>query len=100
VAAVPTLVEVAARLGVPADDPDLGLMYAAAVEAQAAYCLIEVYTDGLAEALYRRAANLWASRTHTLGILDTGLDVGVGYVPRYDPVLDALEGPWRIVAVA
>ena len=99
-AAVPTLDEVAGRLGVDPADPALGSCYAAAVEQQQQHCDTSTYTDSLAEALYRRAANLWASKAHLLGVLDTGFEFGVQYVPRYDPVVDQLEGPWRLVGIA
>lgn len=98
---VPTAVECAARYGIGAADTELfDGMYRAAVEHQAQYCDVDVYSDGLAEALYRRVGNLWASKAHTLGIMDTGLDGMITYVPRYDPVVDGLEGPWRRIPVA
>jgi hypothetical protein len=59
-------------------------------------CITDPYTADLAEALIRRVANLWASKAHTLGVLNTGTDFGVAYVPRYDPIFDDLEGPYRV----
>jgi len=96
----PTVDEICARLSVPAGNPMVAEMRLAAIGQQDSDCLTDPFTDQLREALFRRTANLWASKAHTLGILDTGLDLGVAYVPRYDPVIDSLEGPFRRIPVA
>ncbi len=91
---VPTADEVAARLNVQA--ADLAGFYDAAVEQQGSECFVQSYSFGLREALIRRVANLWVSKSHTLGVLDTGNEgFGVSYVPRYDPIIDSLELPHR-----
>jgi hypothetical protein len=95
----PTLAEVAARI--PGGDPgQVRPLYDAAWEQQCHHCYTNPYHPDLAEALHRRVANLWASKGHTLGVLDTGTDFGVQFVPRYDPVIEALEGPHRRMVVA
>ena len=91
----PTLQESADRLGV--DDTDLVFRscYEAAVLSQDMDCHTLTRDARLNEALERRVANLWASKAHTLGVLDTGADFGASYVPQYDPVVDGLERPYR-----
>lgn len=96
----PTLDEVAARLGVDPSDVDLAGMYDAAMGQQNNHCTVDPYTPELAEAFYRRVANLWTSKAHTLGVLDTGSEYGVQYVPRYDPMVDQLEGSARHIPIA
>ena len=95
----PTVAEVAARI-LGADETALLPLYEAAWAQQCHYCCVDPYHPDLAEALHRRVANLWASKAHTLGVLDTGNDFGVQYVPRYDPMVEALEGPHRRIPVA
>ena len=95
----PTVAEVAARI-LGADETALLPLYEAAWAQQCHYCCVDPYHPDLAEALHRRVANLWASKAHTLGVLDTGNDFGVQYVPRYDPTVEALEGPHRRIPVA
>lgn len=97
---IPTLQDCAARLNV--DAPALAPFYDAAVRQQCEACTFQVSPGdpALAEALHRRVANLWASKAHTLGVLDTGSDLGVQYVPQYDPVIDALERHARQIAIA
>lgn len=80
--------------------PDLHAMYNAAIEQQCAACYTDPYTVALGEALIRRVANLWSTRAHTLGVMDTGFDLGVQYTPIFDPTIDALERPFRKIAVA
>lgn len=95
-APVPSITEAADRL--QADELDLTFVhcYEAAVASQSEDCDVTVYGWRLAEALHRRVANLWASKAHTLGVMDTGPDFGVSYVPQYDPVVDGLERPFRL----
>lgn len=94
-ATVPTLAEAAARLKADESDAVFVSCYSAAIAKQGEDCDVSMYTETLREAAFRRVANLWASRAHTLGVLDTGSDYGLQYVPRYDPVLDDLERPYR-----
>ena len=93
--APPTLAEAAARLRADDTDPVFVACYESAVAQQATVCDVSAYNAALFEACHRRIANLWASKSHTLGVLDTGTDFGVQYVPQYDPMLDALERPYR-----
>ena len=95
----PTLAQVVARIPGGTEDA-VRPLYDAAWAQQCHYCCVDPYHPDLAEALIRRVANLWASKAHTLGVLDTGTEFGVQYVPRYDPVVDALEGPHRKIPVA
>ena len=95
----PTPTDVAARI-VGADAQTILPLYEAAWAQQCHYCCTDPYHPDLAEALHRRVANLWSSKAHTLGVLDTGNDFGVQYVPRYDPMVEALEGPHRFIPVA
>ena len=91
----PTLQESATRLGADVSDPVFVSCFEAAVLSQDMDCNTLTYDERLREALVRRVANLWASKAHTLGVLDTGADFGVSYVPQYDPVVDNLEAPYR-----
>jgi hypothetical protein len=93
--AVPTPEEIAAELGVDSTDTRYMRCYDAGVARQAVECVTDPYEADLAEALFRRVANLWASKAMTLGTLNTGTDYGIQYVPRYDPILDNLENPYR-----
>lgn len=95
----PTLDQVAAQLGADPTDPRLVLAYDAAVFVQEHVCHVDPYTPGLAEALHRRVGFLWASRAHTLGVLDTGTEYGTSYMPMYHPDWDMLEGPSRIMVL-
>lgn len=92
----PTLQESADRLQADETDPIFASCYQAAVASQDADCEVSAYDARLREALERRVANLWTSKAHTMGVLDTGSDFGVSYVPQYDPVVDALERPYRL----
>lgn len=92
---VPTLSQVAAGLHADESDARLQECYAAAVQTQARDCNVLIYTEDLAEALHRRVGRLWGTKAHTLGVLDTGPDYGVQYTPRYDPIVDELEAPYR-----
>lgn len=80
--------------------PAFAKIYAAAVRQQAEACIVDPDDPALAEALYRRVANLWASKAHTLGVLNTGFELGVQYVPNYDPIVDQLERHARRIAIA
>lgn len=91
----PTLQESADRLRVDETDPVFVSCYQAALASQQQDCRTDEYDARLREAMERRVANLWASKAHTLGVLDTGSDYGVSYVPQYDPVVDSLERPHR-----
>lgn len=95
---VPTVAQVAARFGVPTDQ--IEGFYGAAVSQQEDECYTDNYSPALAEALYRRVGNLWGSKAHTMGILDTGADYGVQYVPQYDSTIENLEGTRRRIPVA
>ena len=95
---VPTVDEVAARLGTTSEA--IAGFYGAAVSQQEDDCYTDAYTAALAEALYRRTANLWGSKAHTLGVLDTGADFGVSFVPQYDSTVENLEGTRRRIPVA
>ena len=95
----PTLAEVVARIPGGSEDA-VRPLYDAALAQQCHYCCISPYHPDLAEALQRRVANLWASRGHTNGVLDTGTDLGVQYLPRWDPMVETLEGPHRFIPVA
>lgn len=91
----PTLQESADRLQADPSDPVFSSCHAAAILSQDMDCHTLTYDSRLREALERRVANLWASKAHTLGVLDTGADFGASYVPQYDPVVDGLERPYR-----
>lgn len=93
--AVPTLEEVAADLGVDPSDERFVKIYETGVKQQGRDCDVSDYSEDLAEALYRRVGRLWGTKGHTLGVLDTGTDFGVQYTPRYDPIVDELEAPYR-----
>ena len=95
----PTLAQVVARIPGGTEDA-VRPLYDAAWAQQCHYCCVDPYHPDLAEALIRRVANLWASKAHTLGVLDTGNDFGVQYTPRYDPMIENLEGPHRKIPVA
>lgn len=99
----PTVDDVAARLSVPPDTPNLprvlDVVLNAALEAQANVCVTDPYSAGLHEAALRRAAFLWTSQGHSLGVLATG-DFGVQYMPMHHPDWDLLEAPHRTVWVA
>jgi hypothetical protein len=93
--AIPSIESVAQDVGVDPADSRFVEIYNTAVHNQARDCDVSDYTEDLAEALYRRVNRLWSSKAHSLGVLDTGPDYGVQYVPRYDPILDELEAPYR-----
>lgn len=97
----PTLDEVAVRLGADPLDARLPAVREAALETQASVCTSGLpYDASMHEAALRRAAFLWGSMPHTLGVLDTGTDLGAQYLPMYHPDWDMLEAPHRSIVVA
>jgi hypothetical protein len=106
---LPTVQQAAERHGVNLQatpgDPTVETferIYGAALAGQAADCTtVDPDDDRMGEALLRRVGNLWASKAHTLGVLDTGFgELGVQFVPSSDPVVDQLEHHVRTIAVA
>ena len=81
----------------PADQAQAALD--AALEAQAARCVVDPYTQALFEAALRRAEALLVARSAPLGMLDAG---PLGSMPliRYDPKVDELEADHRRGAFA
>lgn len=96
----PSVADFAARVGVPETDPRLPGLLDAALLVQSRVCETVPFDAALHEAALRRAAFLWASVGHTLGVLDTGTDYGVQYLPLYHPDWDALEVGRRNIVVA
>lgn len=94
-ATVPTLAEVASRLGKP--EAVVSGALSAEVEDQATRCRVVPYTDALAEAIYRRVARNLALRNVPLGVQMN--DVGGVRIGSQDPEVRRLEGPYRKVVV-
>ena len=96
----PTEAQVAERLGLDPSDARLPGIREAALLVQSRVCEVDPFDAGLYEAALRRAAFLFSSMPHTLGVLDTGTDYGVQYLPLYHPDWDALEVGRRKIVVA
>ena len=94
VAVPPTVAELAAWLKVPEDSTGLADALAAALDAQAAACVIDPYEIGLKEAALHRAAREWSSRPFPLGTQDMG-DYGPVRIGR-DPLIAELEADYRL----
>jgi hypothetical protein len=94
----PTVAEVAGRI-VGADEQTILPLYEAAWHQQCELCCVDPYSPDLAEALHRRVGDLWASKAHTFGVLDTGSDFGVQTTPYFNSEIERLEGPHRKIPV-
>lgn len=94
----PTAADVAAYLGIPAPSVEvlaaLADAVAVAIEAQAAACVVDPYTEGLAYAATRRAARVYAARQAPLGQVNLGDDYGVVPLPRWDAEVRQAEAPY------
>jgi hypothetical protein len=66
----------------------------AALEVQASLCVVEPYTQALAQACLRRAAAILTAKGAPLGQVDSG---AFGTMPliRYDAVTERLEADYR-----
>lgn len=93
---VPTVEEVATRLGKTADV--IAEAYLAEVTVQANRCRVEPYNDALAEALYRRVLRNLAMRNLPLGVVID--DVGSTRIGSTDPEVRRFEAPYLKVPVA
>lgn len=76
------------------DTDDAQAALNAAVEVQASLCVVEPYTEALAQAVLRRAAAILTAKGAPLGQVDSG---AFGSFPliRYDAVTDRLEADYR-----
>lgn len=92
---VPTLAQVAARLG--KTEAEVSEARAAEVADQASRCKVEPYSDALAEALHRRVARNLAMRNLPLGVqMD---ETGGTRIGSTDPEVRRLEAPHRRLVV-
>jgi hypothetical protein len=93
-----TVVDVAllrARLMVPVSvvtDEELQSFLDTCLEEQQAVCDADPRTEALDNALIRRVGRMVAARTLPLGAQDT--EYGQAFIPRWDPILQELEGPY------
>ena len=94
----PTVEEAAERVGASPTDPLLPGLLTSALNTQAKVCdcTTDPYTAELHEAALRRFAFLWASKPHTLGVLEVN-DFGTQYMPLYHPDWDLLEFDRRTI---
>ena len=94
----PTLEAVAARIGGDPSSVVVQAIYDATMShvRESGRFVCDPWTPAHTEYVYRIAGNLWASKAHTLGVVDTGGDVGPVLTPRYDPVADRLMSPYRV----
>jgi hypothetical protein len=89
----PTVDDLADWLKVPADTAGLEDALTAAIDGQAAACIVDPYYSGLREAALHRAAREWSSRPFPLGTQDIG-DWGPVRIGR-DPLIAELEADYR-----
>lgn len=92
---VPTRTDLLSYLGSGYVDPGQALddALAAAIEAQAARCVVDPYTDPLRTACLRRAAAILAATNAPLGVTDLG-EFGSAPIPRWDTITATLEAPY------
>lgn len=76
-------------------EPQVASALAAERSAQAANCRIDPYTADLREALLRRCARNLAMRGIPLAVLQGDGETGSVVLPRNDPEVRRLEGPYR-----
>lgn len=100
---LPTAEDVAAYLQLAAPDAatlaEIGVSLQVAIEQQAARCDVADYTMSLWQACRRRAARDLAARGAVLGLVDVG-DLGAVRMSSWDAHIEALEGPYRLGAIA
>lgn len=77
--------------GAPGDVNDLAL--ATALATQAAWCVVDPYTESLHAAALRRAARFLAARGIALGATDT--EYGQYSLRRWDAEIETYEAPRR-----
>lgn len=104
--AIPTTAEVRAWTGVSVQsmsDPQLAQIIATEAELQAACCTWDggVLPVALSQALLRRCGREISARQLPLGLTaDTSGEYAPTRLPAFDPEIERLEAPYRVIAVA
>ena len=104
-AGVPTVAEVRSWLQLASTsvtDDQLQVVIDGELAGQAALCRVPadpaLYPDQLREALYRRVGRFTSGRQVPLGLSgDPASEYGATRVPMYDPEIERIEGPFRVV---
>ena len=83
-------------------DDQLQVVIDGELAGQAASCRVPPdpadYPDQLREALYRRVGRVTSGRQVPMGLSsDIGSEYGASRVPSYDPEIERIEGPFRVV---
>lgn len=85
------------------DDAALEQVIAAELALQCAYCpnvTDDPWPPVLIQALYQRSARELAARGAPLGLVGSSTEFGLARVPSFDPEIERLEAPHRVVAFA
>lgn len=100
---LPTGADVAAYLQLSNPDPatldEIEISLEVAIEQQQARCDVADYSRALWQACRRRAARDLAARGAVLGLVDIG-ELGAVRMASWDAQIEALEGPYRLGAIA